>query len=249
MLIDDPRDPNDDEVTEIENLEDEAEDARLDDDEGGGEAGGQEGEDGEGEEGQVDARPPSRATRAVTEAKRIAREAAAEAAALKQEIAALRQQRQAPVTESREQEEAKLALMSVEERVDYKLAKAEKEHARQIALYEFKASDAADKASYEAKAAYEPRYKKYAADVEKLLLQERNAGRNFPRDTILKFVLGEKVMAAKPKVEQQRRDAQRRVNGQRTQPDQGRSDRAAPRGRGNGNTLSDLERRLEGQYI
>ena len=248
MLIDDPRDPDGNEVTEIENLEDEAEDAGLDDDEGGGEAGGQEGEDDEGEEGQVDARP-SRATKAVTEAKRIAREASEKAARLEQEIAALRQQRQAPATESKEQEDAKLALMSVEERVDYKLAKAEREHARQIALYEFKSSDAADKASYEAKAAYEPRYKKYAADVEKLLLQERNTGRNFPRETILKFVLGEKVMAAKPKVDQQRREAQRRVNGQRTQPDQGRSDRAAPRGRSTGNTLSDLERRLEGQYI
>ena len=245
MLIDDPREPDD----EVEDqLEDETEDAGLDDDEGGGEDAGQEEPDDQGEEGQV-ARAPSRSTRAVLEAKRVAREAAAEAAALKREIAELRQQRQAPQQESREQEEARLALMSVEERVDYKLAKATKEHERQMAVVQFQASDAADKASYDAKAAYEPRYKKYAVDVEKLLLQERQAGRNFPRDTILKFVLGERVMNAKPVVDKQRREAARRVDAQRTRPDQGRSDRAAPRGRGNGNSLAELEARLDGVMI
>jgi hypothetical protein len=246
MSIDDPRDPDEEALDEIEN---ESEDAGLDDDEGGGEAGGQESEDDEGQEGQVEERRPSRASKAIVEAKRIAREAAAEAAALKKELAELRQRQQAPQTESREQEEAKLALMSVEERVDYKLAKAEKENQRQMAVVQFQASDQADKAAYDAKSSYEPRFKKYAADVEKLLLAERQAGRNFPRETILKFVLGERVMNAKPAVDKQRRDAQRRIGAQRTSSEAGRSDRAAPRGRSNGNALSDLERRLAGVYI
>lgn len=246
-MIDDPRDPPDEEIED--DVGEEGEDAGLDDDEGGGEAAGREAEDAEGEEGLAEQPRQSRASKAVVEAKRIAREAAAEAAALKREIAELRQQRQAPQGESREQEEARLSLMSVEERVDYKLAKATKEHERQMAMVQLQSADLADKAAYEAKAAYEPRYKKYAAEVEKLLLAERQAGRNFPRDTILKFVLGERVMNAKPVVDKQRRDAQARVNRQRTSSEAGRSDRAATRGRGNGNSLEDIERRLEGVYI
>ena len=248
MLIDDPRDP-DEEAHEEDVLED---DAGQDDDEGGDETAGQENDEAEGEEGLAEQpRKPGRAEKAVVEAKRIAREAAAEAAALKREVAELRQQRQQaqPQEETPEQEAAKLALMSVEERVDYKLAKAEKVNARQMALVEFKTAEAADKAAYDAKAGYEPRYKRYAADVEKLLASERAAGKNWPRETILKFVLGERVLNSKPLTDKARKEGQRRLNSQRTAPDASRSDRAAPRGRGTGNTLSDLERRLEGVEI
>jgi hypothetical protein len=63
-------------------------------------------------------------------------------------MAELRQQRQQahPQEESPEQEQAKLALMSVEERVDYKLAKAEKINQRQMAMVQFQTAEAADKA-------------------------------------------------------------------------------------------------------
>ncbi len=247
--------PNDPPGDPDETLEDdfgeEGQDAGHDDDEGGDEASGQEGDEAEGEEGQVEPPKPSRATKAVNEAKRVAREAAAEAANLRKEIEALKQQRQqaAPQEETPEQEQAKLALMSVEERVDYKLAKAEKVNQRQLAMYQFQAAEAADKAAFDAKAAYEPRYKRYAADVEKLLASERQLGKNWPRETVLKFVLGERVLNSKPAVDKARKDGERRVNSQRTSSESGRSDRAAPRGRGTGNTLSDLERRLEGVNI
>ena len=248
-MLDDPRDPDEEVLEDAHEEDDPEDDAGLGDDEGGGKDG-QEEQDDEAQEGLVEAKP-SRASKAVLEAKRVAREAAAEAAALRKEMAELRQQRQQahPQEESLEQEQAKLALMSVEERVDYKLAKAEKINQRQMAMVQFQTAEAADKASYEAKAAYEPRYKKYAADVEKLLSSERAAGKNWPRETILKFVLGERVLNAKPMVDKQRKDAQRRVSSQRTSPEAGRSDRAAQRGRGNGSTLSELERRLEGVEI
>ena len=246
-MLDDPREPPDEEIQD--DLGEEAEDAGLDDDEGGGEAGGQEGDEAEGEEGLAEPPKPSRATKAVNEAKRIAREAAAEAANLKREIAELRQQRQAPREESPAEEEARISLMSVEERFDYKLAKATKAQERQMAVVQFQASDMADKAAFEAKAAYEPRFKRYAPDVEKLLASERAAGKNWPRETVLKFVLGERVLNSKPAVDKQRKDAQRRVNSQRTSSEAGRSDRAAPRGRSDGNSVADLERRLNGVYI
>ena len=245
--------PGDPDETLEDDLGEEGQDAGHDDDEGGDEASGQEGDEAEGEEGQVEPPKPSRATKAVNEAKRVAREAAAEAANLRKEIEALKQQRQqaAPQEETPEQEQAKLALMSVEERVDYKLAKAEKVNQRQLAMYQFQAAEAADKAAFAQLALGDPYAKKYADEVEKLLAEERAKGINWPRETVLNFIAGRKAREARtsPRTEQQRKDAQRRVNSQRTSSESGRSDRAAPRGRGTGNTLSDLERRLEGVNI
>ena len=235
---------------ENEDVEEREQETGFDDDENGSEIGQEKGEDDENEEGQVSPEPRSqnRASRAIVEAKRSAREAADRAARLEREVAELRQQRQQPLQETREQEEARLALMSFEERIEYKLEKATRDHERQLALVQFQSADAADKAAYEAKASYNSVYKKYSAEVEKLLLSERQAGRTYPRETILKFVLGERVMNAKPQIDKQRREAQQRVNKQRTVPDGGRSDRSSSRER-NGDTLLDLERRLDGKFI
>lgn len=249
MIVDDPRDPPD----EIEEGEDgdEGEDAGLGDDEGGDEAEARaEPEGAEAEEGL--ARKPGRGERAVLEAKRVARESQAREAALQREVEelrALRQQAQ-PQGETAEQEQARLSLMTAEERIDYKLAKAKRENEQQINAIRFQAADQSDKASYDAKSSYEPRYKKYAADVEKLLAEERRKGNNWPRETILMFVLGKRVMENKPAADKQRQQGQARIARQRTQADGGRSDRAASRGRlGSGNTLADLEARLEGVNI
>jgi len=248
----DPRDPDE----EIDEIQDEGEDAGLVDDEGGDEAEtGQEPQDAAAQEGQVkEERPRSRATRAVLEAKRVAREEAAKRTALEQELNALRAERERErarrEVESPEQEAARLALMTVEERVDYKLRKAEEKHTRELAAATFAAADAADKAAFESKGAYDPRYKKYAPDVERLILQERQAGRNFPRETILKFVLGERVLANQAKVDAQRAKGRENIRRQTTQPPGGRSDRAPARTRpGQGNSLADLEARLDGVQI
>lgn len=248
---DDLPDGDDDEI-EVEGNEgeDEAEDAGLDDDEGGDEAeAGPKSEDAEGQEGQVE-RKPSRATRAVQEAKRLAREAQERATRIEQEMQALRAERAAPKVETEEQEQAKLALMTAEERIDYKLRKAADENKRQLGAMQFQMADATDKAAFEARGSYDQRYKRYAPDVEKLLQEERRAGRNFPRETILKFVLGAKVLEGKSKVEQQRKDGAKRIAQQSARADNGRSDRSAERTRpGRGGGLSDLEKRLDGVLI
>src|SRR6185437_7832447 len=185
----DPKDPNDDE----EILEENAEDAGLDDDEGGDEAEtGQKSEDAETEEGQVE-EPQSRGERRFQKLSTTARESAARAQALEVEVRQLRaerEQREAaarqPKEESPEEEAARLALMTVEERVDYRLEKAERRHQREIAMTRFQAADMADRAAYESKAAANPRYKRYAKEVEDLLASERRAGRDFPRETVLR---------------------------------------------------------------
>jgi len=249
----DPKDPNDDE----EILEENAEDAGLDDDEGGDEAeAGQESEDASSEEGQVE-EPQSRGERRFQKLSTTAREAAAKAQALEVEVAQLRAeraQREAQAAQPKEptpeEEAAKLALMTVEERVDYRLEKAEKRHQREIALTRFQAADMADRAAYESKAAANPRYKRYAKEVEDLLASERRAGRDFPRETVLRFVLGGKVLDGGPTRDKAAAAGKERIRGQQARADSGRSDRAAPqRGRGSGDSIEALEKRLAGQFI
>lgn len=250
--------PDDDLEIDEDEVEDEGQENEpgLLDDEGGDEAEArQKSEDAEGEEGQV-APKPSRSTKAVQEAKRIAREATADKAKLEREVAELRAERQRsePKGETPEQEAARLALMTVEERVDYKLDKAKKEHERALGVVRFQSVDAADKAAYQAKGAYDPRFTKYAAEVEQVLANTRrdtpHVGMSLTREDVLQYVLGRKVLANRAKATEQRANGNRNIQRQRTTPDSSRSDRAAPRGRtGTGNALADLERRLEGVEI
>jgi hypothetical protein len=258
MAIDDPKRPNDE--IEIPNDELEAEDggesesggdAGQDDDEGGDEAEGrQDDQAGQGEEGQVEeppARKPGRAERAVLEAKKAAREAVEAKTALEREIASMRAERAQPKQETEDQERARLQLMTTDERVTYMIEKAAKQNAHQIGLMRFESADRADKASYEAKATYDPRYKRFEADVVEQLAQARRAGLNPDRETVLKYVIGEKVLGAKPKVDKARQDGQKRIARQQATASSGRSDRQTERARGgNSGSLSDLERRLDG---
>lgn len=250
----DPKEPIDEEIDE-EGLEEGH--AGLDDDESGHEAeAGQELEADEAEEGLVDAQP-SRATRRVQEATRTAREAAARAQALEVEVAQLRAEHQAreaqaaqPKGESPEQEAARLALMTVDERVEYRLNKAEQRHQHEMNVTRFVSADQADKSQYAAKAASNPRYKKYEAEVESVLADARRGGQNFSREQILAFVLGQKVLNGGGAVSAAKKAGATRVQAQRATADSGRSDRSAPRQReGSGNSIRDLERRLDGVHI
>ena len=231
--------------------EEEGEPGQLDD-EGGDEAeAGQESPDAEAEEGEVEAKP-SRATRRVQELRRVAQEASDRAARVEREIAELRAQRAQPQIqqETPEQEQAKLALMTTEERWEYKFNKAQQEHIRAMNLTRFQTADMTDRASYEAKASFDPRFKKYAKEVEDLLQQERRAGRDFPRETILRFVLGSKVMESSQSREAAAKAGKDRIRAQTTRPAEGRSDRAPPRERGaTGNFVADFERRYGDKFI
>ena len=244
----------DDEDLKLPEDEDEGQPGQLDDESGDEAETGQESPDAETEEGQVDEeRQPSRATKRVQELRRVAQEASERAARVEREIAELRAERSRPQPqqqESPEQEQARLALMTTEERIEYRLNKAEQRHQREMNMTRFQAADMADKAAYESRASVDPRYKKYSKEVEDLLLRERSAGRDFPRETILKFVLGSKVMENQSSRERAAKEGKERINRQTTRPAEGRSDRAAPRERvGQGSTLRDLERRLEGRFI
>jgi hypothetical protein len=235
---------------------DTGEDAGSDDDESGDEAeAGHESAEEEAEEGQV--AKPTRGEKRFQKLTREVRDAKEHAARVEQEIRALREQRQANDRTQNEQvtaeqERARLALMTADERVAYHLEKSERRHQDMMRQQQFAMADMADKAAYDAKATIDKRYERYKGRVEQLLQEERNNGRSFPRETILKFVLGEEVMKAQGTMTKtQRTEAQRRVNAQQARTTGGSSDRVASASgrRGAGNSTADLERRLEGQLL
>lgn len=249
---------DDDEIEEDDirlpdEVEDDREDAGLGNDESGDAS--QTGQELEAE-AQGEKRVESRATRRVQEALREAREAKERAQLLERELENARRERQQPQQQPQEESDeaffARVSLLEPMQQVDAKLARAEKRHQRELFISNLRSADALDKADYNAKAAGNPRYKKYAAEVERILAEERQAGRwNTTRETIYYYVLGKAADQVDPKRKQkQRDDAQERVSRQQARDSGGRSDVSASRQRtGQGNTLADLERRLEGKFI
>lgn len=250
-------DPDDEELPDDE-IDEEGQEVEpgLVDDEGGDEAEArQKSEDAEGEEGQV-APKQDRRTRAVQEAKRVAREATEKTTALEREVAQLRAERQKEASrgETPQEEAARLALMTVEERVDYKLNKAAENHRRELAAVQMSSADAADRASYQAKASLDPRFKRYETEVEQVLAATRRdnpqLGYSIGREEVLQYVIGKRVLANQTKVAAQRKAGAANIARQRTAPDASRSDRSTQRRGGtSGNSLADLEKRLEGVEI
>lgn len=241
----------------------EGDDAGLDDDEGGGEGTGEEDHEAEGQEGLDDDGKPrqGRASKTIQGLKKSLKELRARDAQREQELQALRnhqpqnnQRQQSTDEEDPEKEAAKLAGMTDYERLEYKLDKSARTHQRELRRLEVQNFDRADKASFDAKCAGNPRYRKYAAEVEQVLANTRREGRDigFTREQVLQFVLGQKVLAHDSKGSRQRQKQQGRQNIERqnARPPNDRSDQGGQRRRaGSGNSRDDLAARLDGQII
>jgi len=130
-----------------------------------------------------------------------------------------------------------LALMTTEERVEYKLNKSLGELKRQQAMLEFKNADEADKAMFELKAKSDPRIAKRLERVETELLNARKAGMNFKREVILAQVLGQDML--KRMNEPQKKPAAKPNALRGKPPASGRGDQASAR-----RQTSSLEKRL-----
>lgn len=207
-------------------------------DDAGGKAAKQE---SEGEEGQL---AKSRGNKQFGELRAATREAQARADRLEREMADLRRDREADrarvAPESPEQEQARLALMTPEERIDYKLDKAARLNQQQLQNMHFQTSDQSDKLSYQTKAATDARYAKYADEVEAKLAEARRTGGNPQREVVLKYLLGEKLLASQAKSETQKKAAAASIKRQTTSPMNGKGDQ--PAGSRKTNTLA---KRLE----
>lgn len=161
---------------------------------------------------------------------------------------AARQQQSQPRGESEAVRRARLAAMSDQERTEYLINEVRSETQQQRELDRFNAADAADRARFDGIAQSNARYKKYAGEVERRLDLARRNGQNVPRETILTYILGERMRAGldSPQVKRQKAAAKDRV---------AREKAALPRTRGErGSSRSETdraarERRLENVQI
>lgn len=240
-----PRNPEEnlhEDPDELENDEGQEGESEGQDDgeaEGEGELSANEGEDTE--EGSVEpSRRPSRAETRVRAALAQARTAQAAADEARREVAELRAQRQQPQGETPEMRAARRELMTPAERSEDRLNELVENQNRQNAAMQFQIMDTADKAAYDVKAAASPRHVKYKAEVEAALATLRGKGQNVDRETLLAYIIGQKVLkGGTEKVKQVQRGADN-VRRAKTQPTNGQGDVRAER-----RQTSSLEKRLE----
>lgn len=166
-----------------------------------------------------------------------------------EELDRLRAERTQPVQQRQgdpEAERRRYEAMTPEQRVMHAAAVAEERMAAFTARAEFNAHDSADKAAFDGKALSDPRYRKYASEVEAQLLNLRKQGQNAPREALLNYLIGQKIMANGPKARKQVADGQREVRRQTTQPDKPKGDVQGKRGT---DERAARKKRLEGQRI
>ena len=226
----DPREPED-EIDGIEDEADEGTDAGQIDDQSGDDAqgDGQENEVVQAEE-RVDRR--SRRDDQLRDEIRAARE---HAQRVENELNQLRQERQQRQQESQgeteAQFEARVSLLDQDDRTKARLDRADRMHRALLQAQTLSLADRMDKSNYDAIAKSDPIYRKYAADVEQLVLIERNKGHDINRETALDFLRGRnarlKSQKAAPVQPQRRAPVQqtRTTGGRGDQPREERRER------------------------
>jgi hypothetical protein len=235
-----PKEPLNDEEQEVTDQDD----GQADGDADASEVG-EEQDQGDEEKGEVVAKRGSAQFAKLREERREER---LRADRLERELQDLRRDREEAraraSVESPEQLAARLALMSPEERIDYKLEQAEKRNSAILQQQQFTMSDQADRMEYQTKAATDPRYSKYAPEVEAKLAEARRTGGNPKREVVLKYILGEKLLANASKTEPQRKAAAASVKRQTTSPMNGKGDQVSA-----GRKTSSLAKRLENMQL
>ena len=154
-----------------------------------------------------------------------------------------------PQEETEEAFKARMALLDPVARMEATLERSQRNTAMTIQRMALQNQETTDKAMYDAKAAVDPRYKRWSAAVEAKRTELMNMGQIVPREAVLKFLLGERILAGGGSKEVRRAQArgQDRITRQRTQPSGGRSDVRADR-----RQLSDADarkKRLENAEI
>jgi hypothetical protein len=229
MDIDDEDDLHD---GEIENLEDgeleegsgETDDASEQDE---GQTDGEEGSEGEVREPEAKQRVLSRGESRFQKLANAAKEATERAARVERELQEIRaeQSRRAAVVEKKEPTAEEKALWSTEQLIQYELGKATEKFGTTLQQMQWNTMEANDKAAFERLQLSDPRAKKYAAEVEERLANIRKQGQNVDRASLLKFIVGEKVMAGGAKaVAKAKKEGEAQIRRQQTKPPGGSSD-------------------------
>lgn len=228
--------PPEQDVVEVEGTEEATEDDAPD-----GEDDGQE----PGPDEVVEAAPAPRRSRENDRIRTLVEARDRDRQEHQRQIDELRQQIARPRQESPEEESARLALMSPEERLDYKLAKAERTNAQQMQVMQFQMADATDKASFDGMARVDPLIGKYRDKVETDLATLRRRGLNVTREEILANVIGREVLAKRGQVSKAKKAGAETIRRQTTRPANGSTNVSTQRGRTNDTPA----KRLEGVLI
>lgn len=202
-------------------------------------------EDGEDEPEPEPERRRSRSQARIESTANANRDLKAQLAASEARLAALeaRQNQPAPVPQrTREEEDARLALMSPEERMNYRMETALSANTRQTQQVLTSIQDQTDSSDFRVLLRDKPQYKKFETEVNKRAGELRAKGTPLPREAILMFVVGETAVKSteKPRTKQQSRQ---RMREQETRPASGGGDVRGDR-RQTGTSGSALEKRL-----
>lgn len=154
---------------------------------GGDDSGDDDAAAGDDDAGSVSKKPAAQSDEA-KEAVRLAREA-------QEAVRALTAPRRTDPTWEAEEARLKAADITPLEKWQIESNRTIRQNAAQSQQAMFAAHDLADKTAYQTQAISNPVYKKYAARVEEQLAKARSTGNNPPREAVLKFILGEDMLA------------------------------------------------------
>jgi len=159
------------------------------------------------------------------------------------------EQRPSPQQEqqTRESEEARMAMMSPEERMNYTLDRGMHRFNYMVQQAQATQIENNDRSHFQNIASNDRLARRFAPQVEELFTTLKNAGRMTAREVIYKYLVGEAAVKAANggQNRSKRRQAEREINRNRPSSGSGRSDVSNERRRG----AQTLEQRLEGKLI
>ncbi len=118
----------------------------------------------------------------------------------------------------------RLEMMTPAQAAQAVMQRGRQEFGQALQAVQFQANDRADKAAYDAEARVNPIHRKYRAEVERVLAEERRVGRNPDREVILDVLYGREMRLAGTRAAPgQRRAAAARVAAAQTRPTGARS--------------------------
>ena len=182
------------------------------------------------------ARPASRGAQRIAALAERTKAAEERAERVERQLAELSRTRNEQLTEQQEAE--RLALMTPEERSDYKLEKARREFDFKLGQAQFQSADQADRVAFSSQVASNPVFAKYESEVERRLTELRMGNpqkgippQNIPRIEMLKWVIGDRALAQAGAGAKGKQKAAGRVAAQTVAPSGAKGNVAAQRGR------------------
>jgi len=152
----------------------------------------------------------------------------------------------APQRETPEQRAARFAVMTPQEQISESLRESEARWEQRMQGFQLQTVETQDRTAFQAKAAVNPVYAKWAPKVEGKKAELAAKGQMVDRETILKYLIGEAALDRLNSKEGKRevQQAQTRVANARVKPTNSASDTQATR-----RQQVSLERRLENMQI